>query len=107
MLGGACGSGGGQKGWDTRVCGYSAEVVMVMAWACGGGGGCAGCTCLYTQVLMGEIGVRRYTRAKAMAATVCGIEGPPEGVGGCGASLPHGAGATQGMRSPQLLHGAL
>ena len=59
------------------------RVAEVTAWVCGGRGGYAGCTCLWTQLLLGEIQVGRdpgaggSTRARAMAATAYGIAGPP------------------------------
>lgn len=58
-------------------------VAEVMAWVCGGRGDCDGCRCLQSQLLLGEIRVRRdagaagSTGAKAMAATACGIAGAP------------------------------
>lgn len=55
-------------------------VVEVTAWVCRGSRGCAGCTCLWTQLSLGEIPMRRNagsTGARAMAASACVIAGPP------------------------------
>lgn len=58
-------------------------VAEVTAWVCGGRGDCDGCRCLQSQLLLGDIWVRRdagaggSTGVKAMAATACGIAGAP------------------------------
>lgn len=58
-------------------------VAEVTVWVCGGREGCDGRTCLQIRLLLGEIQVRRdagaagSTRARAVAATACGIAGPP------------------------------